>query len=73
MCTGQSDIQFFFQAHAIILREAATTDPEEAELPIKIVILDNVIVKGDYELSNKIPKDMLESEKTAYVNDWHIC
>ena len=37
---------------------------------MKIAILDNDISKGYYDLSKKIPIEMLESEKTAYVNEW---
>ena len=40
------------------------------EIPIKIAIMDNKITKGDYDLANKIPIDMSESEKTAYGNEW---
>ena len=40
------------------------------EIPIKIAIMDNRIAKGYYDLANKIPIDMSESEKTAYGNEW---
>ena len=68
--TVQSNIQAARRSQASILRASATSDPSDAELPMKIAILDNDISKGDYELSNNIPKDMPESEKTAYCNYW---
>ena len=44
-----------------MLREAATADPSDAELPTKIAIMENEIAKGDYELSNEIPIEMSKS------------
>ena len=38
-----------------MLREEATSDPSDAELPTKIAILDNNITKVDFELANEIP------------------
>ena len=38
---------------------------------MNIEILDNEIVKGDYDICNKIPIDILDSEKTAFENYWH--
>ena len=52
-----------------MLRASATSDPSDAEIPTKIEILDNKIARGDYELANDIPMEMLESEKTAYGNE----
>ena len=49
---------------------AATVEPANSELPTKIAILEKEITKGEYELSNKIPIDMSESEKTTYGNNW---
>ena len=37
---------------------------------MKIAIMDNNIDKGDYYLANKIPIEMLDSNRTAYVNEW---
>ena len=42
----------------------------DAELPMKIEILDNEIVKGNYELANKISIEMSDSENKGYGNDW---
>ena len=53
-----------------MLRSEATADPSDAELPMKIAIMDNEIAKGDYELSNKIPIEMSQSDKTTYFNEW---
>ena len=36
---------------------------------MRIEILDNDITKGDYDIANEIPIEMLESEKTAYGNE----
>ena len=32
--------------------------------------MDNEIAKGDYDIANKIPTGISESEKTAYGNEW---
>ena len=37
---------------------------------MNIEILDYKIAKGDYDISNDIPIDMSESEKTVYGNEW---
>ena len=68
--TGELNIQAARRAQAIMLREASTDDPSDAELPTKIAILDNEIAKGDYDIANKIPIYMSESEKTTYGNEW---
>ena len=68
---GQSNIQPACWEQAKILRESASADPIYTEILTKIAILDNKITKGDYDLSNEISIDMPESDKTAYVNDWH--
>ena len=69
--TGKFSIQKYRRAQERMLREAATADPEDVELPTKIEILYTKIAKGYYELSNEIPIDMSESDKTAYGNGWH--
>ena len=66
--TGQSNIQADLREQARILREAATSEPSDTELPTKIAIMDNKISKINYDLANDIPIDMLESEKTSYGN-----
>ena len=38
---------------------------------MKMEALDNKITKRVYDLANKTPNDMQESEKTAYGNEWH--
>ena len=38
---------------------------------MKIVILDDKIIKGDYELSKKNTIEISESDDTTYGNDWH--
>ena len=53
--TGQSNIQLYRQAQAKMFRSEATYDPSDAELPMKIAILENEIVKEDYDLANNIP------------------
>ena len=45
-------------------------DPTDAELPMKISILENEITKGNYELINKIFVKIPNSEKTAHSHDW---
>ena len=69
---GQSNIQEDCRAQARMLRSSATYDPSDAELPLKIAIMDNEIAKGDYDTANKIPIDMSESENTTYGNEWSI-
>ena len=68
--TGQYSIQADLQVKAIMVRSEATADPSDAEIPTKIAIMDNNIAKGDYDLANNIPIEMLESEKTAHGNEW---
>ena len=51
-----------------MLKASATAYPTYAELTTNIPILDNKIVKGDYDLSKEIPIEMLYSEKTSYGN-----
>ena len=53
-----------------MIRVAEIDNLSDMEIPIKIAIMDNKITKGDYDLANKIPIDMSESEKTAYGNEW---
>ena len=53
-----------------MFRSESTSDTTNAELPMKIAMLDNKIVKGNYELANKIPIKISDSEKTTYGNDW---
>ena len=53
--TCQSNIQEACRSQASMLRAAAIDDPSDANLPMKISILDNEIPKGDYDLSNEIP------------------
>ena len=67
---GQSNIRSAFQEHTIMIRSAATYYPSEADLPMKIAILYNEIAKVDYDIANDIPIEMLESENTAYGNEW---
>ena len=67
---GQSNIQAARRAQASKLRSAATADPSDAELQMKVAILDNEVTKWDYDIANEIPIEMSESEKTAYVNEW---
>ena len=50
-----------------MLRAAAASDPSEADLPMKIAMLDNKITKECYDLDKDIPIVMLESENTEYV------
>ena len=69
--TDQSKIQASRRAQESILRAAATAEQLDAEISTKISIMENEITKGDYDLSNKIPIDMSESEKTAYGNEWN--
>ena len=66
--TVQSNVQAARWAQASMLRAAATADPSDVELQMKIAILDNEIAKGDYDFSNKIPIEMLDSENTSYGN-----
>ena len=68
MC--QSRIQSACRAQASMLRASATYYPSNAELPMKIAILDNDISKGAYDLSKKIPIYISESKNSAYVHEW---
>ena len=70
VCTVQSNIQADRPEQASIIRAAATSDPSYVELLMKIEILYNNIYKGYYDLSNRIPIQMLDSEKTEYVNEF---
>ena len=44
-----------------MFRASATVDRSDVELPTKIAVLDNKITKGDYDIANEIPREMLES------------
>ena len=68
--TFQSNIQLDCQAQASMLRSASTADPSDVELPTKIAVMNSDISKGDYDIANKIPIEMSDSEKTAYGNEW---
>ena len=68
--TGQTNIQAARRAQSSMLRAAAASDPTDAELPMKIVILDNNIMKGDYELAKYTSIEMSDSENMMYGNDW---
>ena len=52
---GQSNIQESHWAKSSMLRSAATADPSDVELRMKITIMYNEIAKVDYDLANKIP------------------
>ena len=67
---GQYKIEASRRAQASMLKEASTAEPSDAEMAMKIATLDNKIAKGDYDLADKIPIYMSESEKTAYENGW---
>ena len=51
-----------------MLRAEPIDEPADAELPMKIVILDNKKFKGDYDLAKEIPIEILDSEKTTNGN-----
>ena len=55
-----------------MLRVEVTADPSYSDLPTKIAILNNNIAKGYYNLAKYITIEMLESDKTAYGNEWCI-
>ena len=59
--TGQSNIQASWRSQAKMFRASATVDRLDVELPTKIAVLDNKITKGDYDIANEIPREMLES------------
>ena len=69
--TSQSNIQAACRSQEIMLRAAETSDPSDAELPMKIAIMDKNISKVKYDIVNKITIDMSESEKTACGNICH--
>ena len=52
-----------------MLKAAAAYHCSDAELPMRIAILDNEIDKGDYNPANEIPIYMSDSENTAHSND----
>ena len=37
---------------------------------MNIALLDNDITKGNYEIANEIPIEILDSEKAEYRNEW---
>ena len=53
-----------------MLWEEETPESSDADIPTKIAILENDIVKGDYDLANEIHIYIPESEKTEYGNEW---
>ena len=72
VCMVQSNIQLARQSQSSVLKAEYASDPSDAELPMKIAILDNKIAKSDYELANETPIDILDSEKMVYGNGWRI-
>ena len=51
-----------------MIRAETIDEPADMDLPMKIVILDNEIFKGDYDLAKEIPIEILDSEKTTNGN-----
>ena len=66
----QTKIQGPFQPQSRIIKAEDESYPSDAELPMKIVILDNNIAKANYKLANEIPINMSNSENMDYGNDW---
>ena len=67
--TGQSNIQTTRKTQNIIL-EAAVTQGIDDAAPMKLAILENAIVQGEYEENVDVPIVMNDSNKTQCINWW---
>ena len=67
--TGQANIHTARETQKIIL-EAAVTSGIDDTAPIKLAILENAIVQGEYEANVDVSVVMTDSEKTQYRNEW---
>ena len=65
--TGQANIQTARETQKIILEAAVTAGIDDAD-PIKLAILENAIVPGDYETNADVSIVMTELENTQSSN-----
>ena len=70
VCTGQVNIQVACHMQEAMLQAVvdAGTDPEA---PMKLAVLQNKIMQGQYEMNKDVLIEMMDSEKTQYSNAWH--
>jgi hypothetical protein len=66
---GQLNIQQARQAQETILK-AALQAGTDMDAPMRLTILQNVIVQGEFAASIEVPVVLTDSEKTQFSNDW---
>jgi hypothetical protein len=57
------------KAQKVIL-QAAVTQGNDPEAPLKLAILQNAIAEGDFEQKVEVPIELTDSEKTQHNNEW---
>ena len=67
--TGQHNIRRARLIQQTML-EAAVTAGTDADAPMRLAILGNEIAEGEFELTQEVPIEMTDSEKTQYNNAW---
>jgi hypothetical protein len=53
-----------------ILLEAAVAAQLDADAPMKLAVLENEIVQAEFEVSEDVPIELTDSEKTQHSNEW---
>ena len=66
---GQNNLQQARRAGEVILR-AAVTAGLDARAPMDLAVLQNEIASGDLELTEPVPLQLTDPEKTQYSNEW---
>jgi hypothetical protein len=66
---GQQNIQRARIAQEIILKAAVVVNDPDA--PMKLAILQNEIVQGEFSFSNEVTIELNDSEKTKFINECH--
>lgn len=66
---GIRNIQAARKQQEIVL-EKAVSDGTDPDAGMKLAILQNEIAQADYELSQEVPIELTDSEKTQYNNAW---
>ena len=67
--TGQANIRTARETQKIILEAAVTAGIDDAA-PMKLAILENVIVQVEYKENVDVSIFITDSEKTQSINEW---
>jgi hypothetical protein len=66
---GQNNLQLARRAGEAILQAAATAG-QDPRAPMELAILQNETATGQLELTEPVPLQLTDPEKTQYSNDW---